>query len=63
MGYLPRWIYKWIIRHRELEEDIPWAQDRSKRPWSNSRRVSDEVIEAIKLVRLRLYNQGSYCGA
>ena len=62
MGYSPRWIYKWILRHRE-EEGIPWAQDRSKRPCSSPRRVSDDMVEAIKLVRLSLYNQGLFCGA
>lgn len=63
MGYSPRWIYKWILRHRNEEEGIPWAQDRSKRPGSNPRRVSDDMVEAIKLVRLSLYNQGLFCGA
>jgi putative transposase len=63
MRYSPRWIYKWITRYQEQEEGTHWAQNRSKRPGGNSRQVSDEMVEAIKLVRLSLYNQGLFCGA
>lgn len=63
MGYSPRWIYKWIRRHQERKEGAHWAQGRSKRPGGNSRQIPDETVEAVKLVRLNLYNQGLFCGA
>ena len=63
MRYSPRWIYKWITRYQEQKEGTHWAQNRSKRPGGNSRQVSDEMVVAIKLVRLSLYNQGLFRGA
>jgi putative transposase len=59
----PGWVYKWIKRSQQEETDVGWAQGRSRRPHGNSRAVSDEMVEAIKLVRLSLYNQGLFCGA
>ena len=61
LGYSRPWIYKWIKRHRS--EEGQWAEDQSRRPQSNPRQISDETVEAIKLVRLHLYNQGLFCGA
>lgn len=64
MGYSPRWIYKWFKRYRaQSHHETPWAEDQSKRPHSNSRQVTEETGEAVKLVRLNLYNQGLFCGA
>jgi len=60
LGYSRPWIYKWIKRYRE---EGRWAEEQSRRPKGNSRQVSNETVEAVKLVRLSLYNQGLFCGA
>ncbi|MCM3901020.1 MAG: helix-turn-helix domain-containing protein [Pyrinomonadaceae bacterium] len=63
MGYSPRWIYKWVTRYQRRSETVQWAEDQSSRPCHNPRQISNEIVEAIKLVRLSLYNQGLFCGA
>ena len=60
LGYSRPWAYKWIKRNRDEER---WAEEGSRRPRGNSRQVSNETVEVVKLVRLSLYNQGLFCGA
>lgn len=63
LGHGRRWVYKWIERFRAADPEIPWPEDRSRRPRTNPRRVSDTIVEAVKLARLHLYNRGLFCGA
>jgi putative transposase len=63
LGYSRRWVYKWIERSRVANVEIPWPEDRSRRPHANPRSCSGEMVEAVKLARLHLYNQGLFCGA
>jgi transposase InsO family protein len=63
MGYSRQWVYKWIERHKSGDDATGWSQSRSSSPDSNPRQLSDEVVEAVKLVRLSLYNKGLFCGA
>jgi len=55
------WVYLWLTRART--GDPGWAQDRSHRPSRPARLTPAEVVEAVRLVRLSLYNQGLLCGA
>lgn len=63
LGYGRPWVYKWIERYQASSEATHWQEDQSRRPHSNSRQLPDEVVEAVKLARLHLYNQGLFCGA
>lgn len=63
MGYSRQWVYKWIERHKNGDDETAWTQSRSSCPDSNPRQLSEEVVEAVKLVRLSLYNKGVFCGA
>lgn len=63
MGYSRQWVYKWIERHDGADGVSEWDQSRSASPHSNPRQLTGEVVEAVKMVRLSLYNQGLFCGA
>lgn len=55
------WVYTWLTRART--GDPGWALDRSHRPTHLARLTPAEVVEAVALVRLSLYNHGLLCGA
>lgn len=61
LGYSRSWVYKWIERYQANQEH--WQEDQNRTPHSNSRQLPEAVTEAVKLVRLHLYNQGLFCGA
>lgn len=61
LGRSRDWVYTWLTRARS--GDPAWAQDRSHRPTHLARLTPAEVVEAVTLVRLSLYNQGLLCGA
>jgi transposase InsO family protein len=63
MGYSRQWVYKWIQRHESSDDGTEWHQSRPPCPESNPRQLSEEVVKAVKMVRLSLYNQGLFCGA
>lgn len=63
LGYGRPWVYKWIERYQASSEANHWQGDQTRRPHSNSRQLPGEVVEAVKLARLHLYNQGLFCGA
>jgi transposase len=63
LGYGRSWVYKWIERYQGSNAASPWQADQSRKPHSNRRQMPVEVVEAIKLARLYLYNQGLFCGA
>ena len=63
MGYSRQWVYKWIERHESGDDATDWPQSRPSCPDSNPRQLSEEVVGAVKMVRLSLYNQGLFCGA
>ena len=63
LGYSRRWVYKWIERSRVSSPEVPWPEDRSRRPHANPRSCSVEMVEAVKLARFHLYNRGLFCGA
>jgi len=56
------WVYKWIERYRASAE-TDWYAEQARTPHSNPRQLAREVVEAVKLTRLHLYNQGLFCGA
>ena len=56
-----RWVYTWLDRASRGEEG--WPADRSHRPAHLAQATDPEVVEAVRLVRLSLYNQGLLCGA
>lgn len=63
MGYSRRWVYKWVARYQATEAAAEWYEEQSRSPHSNPRQLSVEIVEAVKLARLHLYNQGLFCGA
>jgi len=63
LGYSRSWIYKWVDRYRTSETAVEWSEDGERYPHSNPRQLPDKVVEAVKLVRLELHNQGLFCGA
>jgi len=63
MGYSRQWVYKWIQRHQSGDDVTSWPESRSSCPNNNPRQLSEEVVEAVKIVRLSLYNKGVFCGA
>ncbi len=56
-----RWLYTWLARART--GDPGWAADRSHRPAQLVQGTSPAIVEAVRLVRLSLYNRGLLCGA
>lgn len=63
LGHSRQWVYKWIERYESRTELSNWHQRRSANPHSHPHQLSGEVVEAVKTVRLSLYNQGLFCGA
>ena len=63
LGYSRQWVYKWIERYESSEEQSNWHQRHSACPHSNPHQLSVEIVEAVKIVRLNLYNDGLFCGA
>jgi putative transposase len=63
MGYSRQWIYKWIERHDSPDDTTDWHQSRSPCPHSSPSQLTEEVVKAVKMVRLSLYNEGLFCGA
>jgi transposase InsO family protein len=61
LGRSVRWVYKWVTRAAAGGPD--WASDRSRRPRASPHAVPADVVEAVQLVRLELYNAGLLCGA
>lgn len=63
IGYSRKWVYKWIERHDSSDNAPDWEQSRSACPHSSPGQLTGNVVEAVKLVRLSLYNEGLFCGA
>ncbi len=63
LGYSRPWVYKWIERYQVSSETGNWQEDQTRCPHSNPRQLPGAVVEAVKLARLSLYNQGLFCGA
>ncbi len=61
LGRSPWWVYKWLARAAQGDPD--WVTDRSRRPHTSPQALPPDVCEAVKLVRLELYNAGLLCGA
>jgi putative transposase len=61
LGRSVRWVYKWTARAAGGGPD--WATDRSRRPHGSPQALPPDVVEAVQLVRLELYNAGLLCGA
>ena len=61
LGRSPRWVYKWLARSAAGGPD--WVTDRSRRPDGSPQALPPDVVEAVQLVRLELYNAGLLCGA
>jgi putative transposase len=63
MGYSRKWVYKWVERHDSSDDASDWNQSRSSCPQNSPRQLAENMVEAVKMVRLSLYNQGLFCGA
>ena len=63
LGYSRPWVYKWVERYQASDEGHEWQEDEPRCPHSNPRQTPGEIVEAVKLTRLHLYNQGLFCGA
>ncbi len=63
MGYSRRWVYKWVARYHATEAAAEWYEEQTRSPHRNPRQLAREIVEAVKLARLHLYNEGLFCGA
>jgi transposase InsO family protein len=54
-------VYKWLKRAET--GDSAWAITASRRPYRSPQAYAAETIEAVRVVRLELYNAGLFCGA
>jgi transposase InsO family protein len=63
MGHSRQWVYKWIRRYEGRDDEQDWCVDRSSSPQSRPGETTGDIVEAVKLVRLSLYNKGVFCGA
>lgn len=61
LGCSRSWFYKWLMRSQTGKAD--WFTPQSRCPHTVTGRMSQEVVEVVKLTRLSLYNQGVFCGA
>ena len=55
------WLLKWIKRYDP--EDQSWNSSKPKKPLSCPLKISSEMEEIVKIIRLNLYNKGIFCGA
>jgi putative transposase len=63
LGYSRKWIYKWVERYESSGDDSDWSRNRPSAPHQNPCKLSEDIVGAVKLVRLSLYNAGVFCGA
>jgi putative transposase len=61
LGRTEQWFYKWLKRFRE--GDPEWFREHSRKPLHVFLHSSHELEEAVKFIRLELYNRGQFCGA
>ena len=61
LGKSKSWLYKWVNRYNS--SDPSWYKENSKRPKISRVKVSDEIEEAVRIVRLYLYNKNLFHGA
>lgn len=63
LGYSRKWIYKWVERYESNSNDSDWCRNQPSAPHRKPRKLSEVIVETVKLVRLSLYNEGLFCGA
>ena len=61
LGRTEAWFYRWL--RRSHSGGTQWYRERSRRPAQTPSRLSVEIEEIVKFVRLALYNEGEFCGA
>ena len=62
LGRSRAWLYKWVKRRTECDNDESWSENQSRRP-RNISRTPKEIEELVKFVRLKLYNRDLFCGS
>lgn len=63
LGRSRPWFYHWFRRYETRSEGEEWQEELSRRPHGHARKVSDEVVMAVKLVRHQLQEKGIFSGA
>jgi len=61
LGKSKSWFYKWLKRFNATDET--WAKEKSRTPAVQTGKIAPSLEEAVKLVRLSLYNKSTFCGA
>jgi transposase InsO family protein len=61
LGRSRQWVYKWCTR--ATEGGVTWAAERSRQPHGHPGALPADVVAAVRLIRLELYNAGLFCGA
>jgi len=61
LGRSKNWFYHWLRRYQTKATD--WYAERSRRRQSYPDRTPKEIEEAVKMVRLDLYNNDLFCGS
>jgi len=54
-------LYEWVARYRSSAPD--WSEEKSRRPQTHPAHTPSDIEQAVKMVRLDLYNHGDFCGA
>jgi transposase InsO family protein len=62
LGRSRAWLYKWVKRRTESNNNEFWSENQSRRP-QNISQTPKEIEEVVKFVRLKLYNRDLFCGA
>jgi hypothetical protein len=62
-GKSKTWLYKWVKRQENLDNEESWNCDRSRRPLENSNSIPCEIEERVKRVRLDLCDRNLFHGA
>lgn len=60
LGKTKPWLYKWVSRY--TPDDHAWCKGQSQRPLISPYRTPADIEEIVEMVRLRLYNNGLFCG-
>jgi len=61
LGRSRRWFYRWLGRYKSKTAD--WYSEKTRRRQNYPDRTPKEIEEAVKVVRLDLYNHDLFCGS
>lgn len=63
VGRSKAWLYKWVKRKENHDNQESWSKDSSRRPLNCANKTPEEVEEIVRRLRLSLSQKGAFCGA